>query len=320
MRSIISIGTINSTEPSPLRFFEKFYNKQGLQLAYDYYLKQMPILNDPDSEWNKFPVTLDLENKKWLVEYQIETSFDELLGPTYDYFIREYTFENELQNLLEYEFYISKGLFNKKILESKDDKRKKDLIRNFIHKCLEVIDSIESSELRQYNKILSRPIRSLIRFVYLNFIDFAPHQKIDKRIGEALKERESSRDLYVSNQLAPELAAAVFNIKDNLGNPVIEYFDETDFENLKLFFNKNFSAIRSNPIRLVGEVGIVNYFLVKIILISGLQLSDVQKQMMFKINGSNFFANYASNDKYRVSFRKEYIKLQIDRVISLHVV
>ena len=320
MRSIISIKTVNSNEPSPLRFFDKFYNKQGLQLAYDSYLKQMPNLNDPGSEWNKFPVKLDLENKKWSVEYQIETSYDEYLGPTYDYLIREYTFENELRYLLQCEFYISKGLFYKKILESKEDKRKKDLIRNFIHKCLEIIDAIEFSELIQYNDILSRPIRSLIRFVYINFIDFAPDQKIDKRIGEVLKERDSSKDLYVSTDLAPELAAAVFDIKDNLGNPVIKYFEKTDFENLKLFFNKNFSSIKGNPIKLGGEVGIVNYFLAKIILISGLQLKDVQKQMMFKVNGCNFFANYASNDKHRISFRNEYIKLQIDRVISQHLV
>ncbi len=316
MRSIISINTINSTVTSPLRFFEKFYNKECLQIAYDFYLRQMPNINDPDSEWNKFPVTVDLENKKWSVEYEVETSYDQFKGPTYQYLTKEYTFENELQNLLRDEFYISRGLFNKKIIGSEEDKRKKDLTRNFIYKCLEILDKIESNGLSQNNNILSRPIKSLIRFAYLNFKDFAPDQKIDKRVGEVLKEKESSRDIYESTGLSSDLAIEVLKIKDNIGNPVINYFCESDFENLKLFLSKNFSAIKGNPIRLIGEVGIVSYFLVRIILISGIRLKDAQEQMMFKINGSKFYANYASNEKYRISFRNEYIMFQLDRVIS----
>jgi hypothetical protein len=318
MRSIISVNTINSTVTSPLRFFEKFYNKEGLQTAYDFYLNQMPNINDPDSEWNKFPLTLDLKNKKWSVEYQIETSYDQYKGSTYQYLTREYTFENELLNLLRDEFYISKGLFNKKIIDSKEDKRKKDLARNFIYKCLEILDKIESNGLSQYNNILSRPIKSLIRFAYLNFKEFVPDQKIDKRLGEVLKEKESSRDIYESTGLSPDLATEVLNIKDNVGNPVVNYLDESDLENLKLFLSKNFSAIKGNPIRLIGEVGIVSYLLVRIILISGLRLKDAQEQAMFKINGSKFYANYASNEKYRISFRNEYVMFQIDRVISAH--
>lgn len=316
MRGIITINTINSTVTSPLRFFEKFYNKQGLQIAYDFYLSQMPDLNDPDSEWNKFPVTVDNENKKWSVEYQVETSYDESTGFTYEYLNREYTFEIELQNLLKYEFCISKGVFNKKFLESTEDKRKKDLARTFIYKCLEILDTLKTDDLNKYVDLLSRPIRSLIRFVYLNFIDFAPNQKIDKRIGEVLKERESSRDIYQFTGLSPDLAVEVLKIKDNKGNPVIDYFDKSDLKKLKLFFSKNFSAIKGNPIKLSGEVGIVSYFLARIILISGLRLKDVQEQMMFKINGSNFYANYASNEKYRISFRNEYIMFQLDRMIS----
>lgn len=318
MRSLISVKTINSTVTSPLRFFEKFYNKANLLIAYDFYLSQMPDINDPDSEWNKFPVTVDLVNKKWSVEYEVETSYDEHNGPTYEYLIREYTFETELLNLLRDEFYISKGLFNKKIIDSNEDKRKKDLARNFIYKCLEILDKIESNGLSQYNNILSRPIKSLIRFAYLNFKDFVPDQKIDKRVGEVLKEKESSRDIYESTGLSPDLATEVLNIKDNVGNPLVNYLDESDLENLKLFLSKNFSAIKGNPIRLIGEVGIVSYFLVRIILISGLRLKDAQEQAIFKINGSKFYANYASNEKYRISFRNEYVMFQIDRVISAH--
>jgi len=318
MRSLISVKTINSTVTSPLRFFEKFYNKENLLIAYDFYLSQMPDINDPDSEWNKFPVTVDLVNKKWSVEYEVETSYDEHNGSTYEYLIREYTFETELLNLLRDEFYISKGLFNKKIIDSKEDKRKKDLARNFIYKCLEILDKIESNGLSQYNNILSRPIKSLIRFAYLNFKDFVPDQKIDKRVGEVLKEKESSRDIYESTGLSPDLATEVLNIKDNVGNPLVNYLDESDLENLKLFLSKNFSAIKGTPIRLIGEVGIVSYLLVRIILISGLRLKDAQEKAMFKINGSKFYANYASNEKYRISFRNEYVMFQIDRVISAH--
>ncbi len=320
MRSIIAIDTINSTATSPLRFFEKFYTKEGLQIAYDFYLNQMPSNDDPDSEWNRFPITVDFENKKWSVEYQIETSYDEYNGPTYDSLIREYTFENELQHLLEIEFYISKGIFSKKILESSGDKSKKDLVRSFIYKCLKILDTVNTGGLNKYADVLSRPIKSLIRFVYLNFIEVAPNQKIDKRIGESLKEKESSRDVYESTGLTPDLAIEILKIKDNIGNSVIDYFDESDLEKLKLFFSKDFSTIKKNPIRLCGEVGIVSYFLFKIILISGIRLIDAQEQKMFKINGSNFYANYASNEKYRISFRNEYIMFQIDRVISEHTV
>lgn len=320
MRSIISIKTGNSTEPSPLRFFDKFYNKQGLQLAYDCYLKQMPNLNDPNSEWNKFPVTLDLENKKWIVEYQVETSYDEYIGSTYEYLMRVYTFEIELQNLLQEEFYISKGIFNTKILESDGDKRKKDQARNFICKCLELLDRLNTSGLSEHAGLLSRPIRSLIRFVYLNFIDIAPDQKIDKRIGEVLKERESSSDIYRSNSLSSDLAIAVLSLKDKKGDSIINYFDHSDLEKLKQFFQKNFSALKEKPIRLYGEVGIVSYFLAEIIMISGLQLNVVEQQKMFQINGIYFIAKSVSTEKYRIALRNEPIMIQIDRVISQHVV
>ena len=315
MRSLISVKTINSTLTSPLRFFEKFYNKEGLQIAYDFYLNQMPDLNDPDSQWSKFPVTVDLENKKWSVEYQVETSYNEYMGYTYEHLKREYTFEIELQNLLQHEYFISKAFLNKKLLESIGDKRKKDLARSFICKCLTILDILNKDNFNNQIDLLSRPIKSLIRFVYLDFKDIAPDQKIDNRIGEVLKERESSKDIYQSTGLKPKLAIEILKIKDHKGNSVINYFEKSDFNKLKLFLKKNFSTIKGNPIRLTGEVGIVSYFLARIILISGLQLNVVEQLRMFKINGIDFFSKSASTEKYRISFRNESVMIQIDRLI-----
>lgn len=318
MRSLISVKTINSTVTSPLRFFEKFYNKENLRVAYDFYLSQMPDINDPDSEWNKFPVTVDLENKKWSVEYEVETSYDEHSGPTYEYLIREYTFETELLNLIRGEFFISKEILTKKIIDSTGDKRKKDLARTFIYKCLNILDSLKIDEFNQFNELLSRPIKSLVRYLYVNFYSIAPDQKIDNRIGEILKERESSRDIYESTGLHPDLAIEVLKIKDNYGHSVVTYEDVTDLEKLKIFLMQDFNAIKGSSIRLHGAVGIVSYFLVEIITISGLQLKEVQNQKMFKINGDDFYSNYASTEKYRISFRNESVMFQIDRVISAH--
>lgn len=320
MRSIISLNTINSTVTSPLRFFEKLYTKEGLQIAYDFYLSQMPNLNDPDSEWNKFPVTVDLENKKWTVEYEVETRYDEHSGSTYEYLVREYTFETELLNLIRDEFFNSKKILKKKIIDSTEDKRKKDLARTFIYKCLDILDSLNLDEFNQFNELLSRPIRSLVRFLYVNFYSIAPDQKIDKRIGEILKERESSSDIYESTGLHPDLAIEVLKIKDNHGYSVVTYEDATDLEKLKIFLMQDFNAIKGSPIRLNGAVGIVSYFLAEIIIISGLQLKEAQLQKMFKINGDNFYSNYASTEKYRISIRNESVMFQIDRIISAHAI
>lgn len=320
MRSIITTNISSSTVTSPLKFFEKFYTKQALQLAFESFLNQMPNLNDPDSEWHKFPLSIDVENKKWSVEYQVEISYDEHSGPTYESLIREYTFETELLNLIKEEFFISKEILKKKIIDSTGDKRKKDLARTFIYKCLGILDSLNLNEFNQFTEFLSRPIRSLVRFLYVNFYSIAPDQKIDKRIGEILKERESSRDIYESTGLHPDLAIEVLKIKDNHGYSVVTYEDVTDLEKLKIFLMQDFNAIKGSPIRLHGAVGIVSYFLVEIITISGLQLKEVQKQKMFKINGDDFYSNYASTEKYRISFRNESLMFQIDSVISAHAI
>ncbi len=320
MKSIIVTNISSSTVTSPLKFFEKFYTKQALQHAFESFLNQMPNLNDPDSEWHKFPLSIDVENKKWSVEYEVETNYDEYSGPTYEYLIREYTFENELLNLIREEFFISKEIFKNKIIDSTGDKRKKDLARTFIYKCLEILGSLNLVDFNKYRALLSRPIRSLIRFVYVNFNNIAPDQKIDNRIGEILKERESSKDIYESIGLHPNLAIEILKIKDNKGNSVITYYDETDLVKLKSFLAKDFSTIKESPIRLNGEVGILSYFLARIILISGIQLKEVQRQKLFKINGSDFYSNYASTEKYRISFRNECIMFQIDSVISAHAI
>ena len=107
----------------------------------------------------------------------------------------------------------------------------------------------------------------------------------------------------------------ILKIKDHKGNSVINYFEKSDFNKLKLFLKKNFSTIKGNPIRLTGEVGIVSYFLARIILISGLQLNVVEQLRMFKINGIDFFSKSASTEKYRISFRNESVMIQIDRLI-----
>jgi hypothetical protein len=318
MSSIISIDIANSTETSPLKFFEKFYTEESIKLAYANYLQQMPDLNNPDDQWVRFPVEIDTENKTWTIEFTVETSYDEYSAPSYQTYIKEFSFKNELEKLLRDNFFISRNTIAKKIDESTSTKSQKDTIRNFIKKCLLILDVIESGKWIIDSNIFSRPIRSLIRFCYVNFNDIAPSQKIDGRIGDILKEKESSKNLYESTGLLPSLADNIQNIKDSIGNPLINYVDETDLDKLKLFLNKNFSTIKGNPIRLIGAVGVVNYFLSRIILLSGLKLKDAAKYKMFSINHESFFANYASTDKYRIGLRNELVMLQIDEAIMAH--
>ncbi len=305
-----------SSITSPLKFFEKNYSKEGLEALYVDYLSRMP--QKDDETWYGEDITVNYDNQTWIYKYEVQIDEDQDGLPITEVVTKNYSFENEILLLLKSQYQISINLIKLKLNEKQSERTKSDMINNLIKKCLLLLDTTEKLIVNHDGLDLNRPICSILRFIYTVFNEYAIDQKKDKRIGLILKERDKTREFYKPYKINPELADSIIKIKSIDGVSLIKYQDDSDKVKMKLFFNDEYDSIET-PVILLGEVGIVSYFLHKVIQIKGLTLRFVEKKKMFKINKDFFVSSFAYSEKHRISIRNYYKKDLIDEAIDLKV-
>lgn len=307
MSSLIHIECKNSTEKSPIAYFEDFFSNRNAKLkdAMNSFEKQYPNPQDPKDQWNRFPTSVNKIKKTITVDYLIEEFTDEDVPPLERWETVIYSFEGELEKLFRDEFINSAGLIRKKIKSINSGKIKKKTGVEFLSKAtdflLKAIDHIDNSvKPRKIADICARPYCSLIAFFYNHFPDLMPLPQIDPRIGKLFKNHPKHAHLYVKTTLSVKIIEDIFTIKDAKSILVFQFHSINDTKvQLIHFFNGEFNLITS-PITFSQNLVAANYLIAKLAIYLGYTRPKIEKANIFKLGKSNFIASLCDKDFQRL--------------------
>jgi hypothetical protein len=142
--------------------------------------------------------------------------------------------------------------------------------------------------------------------LYINYTTLTPPQEINPLVQVILSENEHSK-LFIRNKgYKIELAYSISQLDLKLGGSIIKLKTNEDKNNFAIFLSKDFLSLEKKIIHFEGEIGIINFFLARVILDSSLKLNKVESKKYFQINGFQFEALKGSKEKSRITNRNEH--------------
>lgn len=330
MSSLIYIECKESTETSPIAFFESFYTLNKIKEAKESYISMIPKpVNkenpyDPNDFWNSFSFDVDEKKKTFTVKYYEEEYDDEGLVVNLLSKINLHSFESELEKLFREQFYISTRLLRNKIEKfNKDELSKKSVLEYLSDKTrffLKAIDDIKTNvKPEKLNKVYTRPYKSLIVFFYRHYDYLMPSQHSDKRISVILKELPKNIELYKPVTLSVDIIDAIINLKKTNKYNVFPFSDpKLVHKNLSYFFNKQFDLIKP-PICFPSNIVAANYLIAKLAFYLGYTRPEIQKANIFKLDTNNFNADLCNKDYSRFGSNNITLKYLIDSMFYKHL-
>jgi hypothetical protein len=298
---LISFDKYNSSESSPIGFFDNFFKKNLLAEAKSIFLSSFPNPNDENDNWNKFPVKVDALNERFSVEYQVEEFVDEFEPPKINTVVVEYFLESELKKLFKYQYEQSKQLLLKKFEElsnssasyinPKKIKNLKEGIKDIHYK---ILGHLEHLNQEQYSEEildhLKEPLRSLILFLYNRFASVLPDPTLNQTILSVVQSEKSILQKLDLSILSTDTADRLFNLTDRFGRKIIAFKNSgDDLERFRLFCQGKCGEINS-PINIVDNFGAAFYTIGKIAKKIGIQRSTIEEYRLFSFKGVPFVA------------------------------
>ena len=291
---------LESTVVHPIRFFENLYTYDKLLEFVACYKERMPNKNDPDDFYNQFIVTINSETLTWEYEYEKCNPNDE----TKEWGKTIITLESKFNKFSRDQYFNSKIFINENI-DFTDVTKSKNYLRRIIKKLL-LFNKSELKELEKFRQYFEVPMYAIIRYIYTDLTTIAPSQKIDSKIPYILSLKELSRHFIDTKRFETDLAYSFDKLNLKLGSNAIKLISHEDTALFKIFLLKDLSSLKNKIIHFNGEVGVINFFLTRVILDSRFQLNYIESLKIIQINGFFFEAKKGSKEKSRITSRNEH--------------
>lgn len=296
---------MESSSVHPVRFFEEIYTHENLNKFLSCYVERIPDKNDEnDYYYSKFPVTIHPDNLTWEYDYEVKVGENEDDSPIIEWRTRIVTLDDAYFKFTRDEVVTTLNY----IVESIDFKEKTKT-KNYLRRIIKRLISIHETELNgllNHKQIFTEPIKEIIRELYINYTTLTPPQEIHPLVQVILSEKEHSKSFLLKKGYKIELANSILQLDMKLGGSVIKLRAIDDKNNFVSFLSKDFSSLEKKVIHFEGEIGIINFFLARVILDSSLKLSKIESLKIFQINGFQFEAEKGSKEKSRITTRNEH--------------
>ena len=305
------IEILESSVVHPIRFFEDLYTYEKLLNFISCYKERMPDKDDPnDYYYNKLIVAVDNHTLKWEYEYEtdIPGNVDEYSSTQWNKTV--VTLESKFNKFTRDQFFNSKRYISENI-DLTEVTKSKNYLRRIIKKLLSFYEC-DLKEIEIFRDSFSGPLNAIIRYIYVDLTTIAPDQNINSKIPFILSQRDVSRQLIDVNGFKLDLVHSFDTLNMKLGSNAIKLKDDVDKVLFECFLNKDFLALKSKVIHFIGEVGLINTIISKIIIESKNKLADIETLKIIQINGFYFVATKSSKEKSRLTARNEYVQSIIE--------
>jgi hypothetical protein len=307
--SLIYVNATQSSQLSPIAFFESFIKKNLIIEAKADFLSKFPNPEDEFDYWSRFTVEVDLINERFTVDYQIEKIIDEY-NVQREWKTIEYSLETELAKLFKTEYEKSKilllekfGIFNEGTLSKNTGADTKNLreslkdIRHKLLKCLEILSTNNYPD--SLSRTIEKPIQWLVLFLYDRFSSILPKAEMNSKILEIVSHSNKLKERLDLTVLKPDTAEIFSRLKDKTGENIIVFKNPVeDLLNFTLFCNVNLNEIKK-PIGFKNNFGAVNYLIGKLSKKLSLNRSKIEKLNIVKLGKYNFIADSCNTDYSR---------------------
>jgi hypothetical protein len=313
--SLISIKTSVPTTKSPAAFFISFFESQKIIEAERSFISSFPNPNEENDYWSSFCTSLLPNRKGFEVEYFVQSFDDEGDWPTTESVVVTYTFDSELEKLFHKKYQEFKKLFNEKfsnIESAKNRKSQIEYIRDLQLKVIKICYQVDAMEsFHEIKSTLHRPLFAIIRFIHINYKEYALKPNVDKFIQIALKSKSETAH-FIGEPFSLNSLLTLEVLRGPNGKKLFKFpKDENDFkDNLEHFYFNRIGKI-SSPIQINGRVLHVGYLIHKICTALDYSITDIAKAKIFMINTSFLIPNYCYTDANRVN-------TNIKDIIDLH--
>lgn len=301
-----------STNNKPIRFFETFFFSNSLdEFKKNFY----PDKNDPESEFHKYPVTIDLTNESYVLEYEVADNKGPDEAPILEWNSITFTFENYLKETLKFQLKKSIELLENNIEKKKDKYKRAILIQKVTDHLGNYISVLRKNQyFSPYIKILEPLLSHFVRHIYKEYPSYAP--KVNEVIRDIISSNPTSEMLFNQKELSIGIVKELTSLEYQFGF----LFEFKDTINAKSFLLALLTGTidKAPPIHFLNNTEAAYYILDLLSAHGDIKPKKIEKSKLVHFAKSSYTPKASYSNVFRFMKKNSPIKRLIDDAFYKH--